>query len=113
MTDLLARLREEHIELHKRTRKLTEFLANPEAFGALPEVQQQLLRAQHGHMVNYRYILEQRMAHIQADRELNFPTQPAVMKIEAPAPLEPPVLADGYSTSEAVTTYHDPLQILD
>lgn len=68
-SDVLARLRDEHKELHDKTRALSHFLKS-EKFHELPDTQKQLLTLQHGHMVNYRYVLEQRLAHIQAEREL-------------------------------------------
>lgn len=68
-SDVLARLRDEHKELHDKTRALSHFLKS-EKFHDLPDTQKQLLTLQHGHMVNYRYVLEQRLAHIQAEREL-------------------------------------------
>ena len=68
-SDVLVRLRDEHKELHDKTRALSHFLKS-EKFHELPDTQKQLLTLQHGHMVNYRYVLEQRLAHIQAEREL-------------------------------------------
>lgn len=109
-SDVLARLRDEHKELHDKTRALSHFLKS-EKFHELPDTQKQLLTLQHGHMVNYRYVLEQRLAHIQAERELALDElqlgyvpkvreyQYEYAQIEA-AVSHKPVTADGYSHLE-------------
>lgn len=80
-SDVLVRLRDEHKELHNKTRALSHFLKS-EKFHELPDTQKQLLTLQHGHMVNYRYVLEQRLAHIQAERELQLGYTPKVRQYE-------------------------------
>lgn len=71
--EILRRLRDEHMQLHERTRALSRFLTTAK-YQELDDVQKQLLSAQHGHMVNYRYVLEQRMAHLSAQQELSLVT---------------------------------------